>query len=525
MILRCALLALCLCASAQAETVLNRGNGSEPKSLDPDFVNTVGESNILGDLLMGLTTLDAGARPIPGAATSWEVSKDGKIWTFHIREHQWSDGEPVTAGDFVFAWRRLLDPRTAAPYAYNLWVLKNARAVSSGRLPPTVLGVRATGDDTLVVELEHPAPYLPELLTHDTAYPVPRHVVTAKGDAWARIGNFVGNGAYVPVEWIANDHLALARNPRFYEAAHVRIDRVNYVATEDSQSALRRLRAGELDTQSPIPSMQIDWLRANMKSVLRMQPFLAVSYFALNTAQPPLNDIRVRKALNLAFDRETVTGKVLRLGDRAAYGIVPPGVANYPGGAAMDFKALPRPARVALAQSLMQQAGYGPGNALHVTLETTHDPDNKRVAAVLQAMLRPVFIELAIQSVDLQIHYKNMQLGQYQLASAVWVADFNDASNFLDLLQSGSGNNYARHNDPAYDRMLEAAQQEADPARRGVLLLRAEKLALGDFPWIPWRFRDTQDLVQPYVKGWVQNVRDYNRTRWLWIDPGFNRRR
>lgn len=518
MLRRTVALFLALCTSAHALSVLNRGNGSEPKSLDPAFVNTVSESNILGDLLVGLTTLDAAARPIPGAAVRWEVSKDGRTWTFHIRKHLWSDGRPVTAGDFVFAWRRLLDPRTAAPYAYNLWVLRNARAISQGRLPPSALGVRALDDRTLVAQLEHPAPYLPELLTHDTAYPLPRHIVLAKGDAWARVANFVGNGAYVPAEWIANDHVGLVKNPRFYDAAHVRIDRVNFFAAEDSQSALRRLRAGELDTQSPIPSTQIDWLRANMKASLRMRPFLALSYLALNTARPPLNDRRVREALNLAFDREIVTGKVLRLGDPPAYGIVPPGVAGYPGGATMDFKAMPQPARIALAQRLMEKAGYGPDNPLRLALETTHDPDNKRVAAVFQAMLRPIGVELSVQSVDLPVHYRNMQTGQYEIASAVWVADFNDASNFLDLLQSASGNNYARYSNPAYDRMLAAAQQEPDAARRGRLLLDAEKLALKDYPWIPWRFRLTQDLVRPTVKGWIANPRDYNRTRWLWIE-------
>src|ERR1700744_2966282 len=194
-----------------AATVLNRGNGSEPKSLDPAFVDTVAESNILGDLLTGLTTLDAAARPIPGVAEHWGVSKDGKTWTFHLRKSLWSDGKPVTAQDFVFAWQRELDPKTAAPYAYNLWVLKNARAISNGKLPPASLGVRAADDQTLVVQLEHPASYLPELLTHDTAYPVPRHVVLAKGNAWARVGTYVGNGAYRPAEWIGKDHVSLAK--------------------------------------------------------------------------------------------------------------------------------------------------------------------------------------------------------------------------------------------------------------------------------------------------------------------------
>jgi oligopeptide transport system substrate-binding protein len=519
---RLAILALLLIAAlpAHALSVLNRGNGGEPKSLDPAFVDTVAESNILGDLLMGLTTLDAAARPIPGAAESWETSKDGRTWTFHIRKALWSDGQPVTAGDFVFAWRRLLDPKTAAPYAYNLWVLKSARAVSRGALPPASLGVRASDARTLVVELEHPAPYLPELLTHDTAYPVPRHVVMAKGNAWSLVENFTGNGAYVPKEWIVNDHIGLVKNPRFYDAVHVRIDVVNYVASEDSQTGLKRFRAGELDIQNPIPATQIDWLRANMAASLHMRPFLAISYMPMNMSRPPLNDARVRKALNLAFNREIVTQKVLKLGDPPAYGIVPPGIANYPGGAAMDFARMPTPARLALAQSLMAQAGHGPDNPLHLTLETTHDPDNMRIAAVLQAMVKPIGVALEIRNVDQQIHYRNMQTGDFEIATAVWVADFNDASNFLDLLQSSSGNNYARYRNPAYDAALAAAQGESDGARRGRLLLAAEKLALKDYPWLPWRFRITQDLVQPWVKGWVDNVRDYNRTRWLWIARG-----
>jgi oligopeptide transport system substrate-binding protein len=342
--------------------------------------------------------------------------------------------------------------------------------------------------------------------------------VLAKGSAWSRVENFVGNGAYVPKAWVIHDRVTLAKNPRFYDAAHVRIDEIDYWPTEDSGTALKRFRAGELDTQSPIPATQIDWLRANMGAALRVRPFLAISYMPMNTARPPLNDARIRKALNLAFDREIVTQKVLKLGDPPAYGIVPPGIANYPGGAAMDFARMPQPARLALAQQLMRQAGYGTDHPLHLTLETTHDPDNKRVAAVLQAMVKPLSIDLENSSVEQQVHYRNLQIGEFEIATAVWVADFNDASNFLDLLQSGSGNNYARYRNPAYDAALAAAERESDAARRGRLLLSAETLALKDYPWLPWRFRMSQDLVQPWVKGWVQNVRDYNRSRWLWID-------
>jgi oligopeptide transport system substrate-binding protein len=511
-------LVFAIAQSASAQVVLNRGNGAEIKSLDPHFVDGTNESNIEGDMLIGLLTVDAAGKPIPGAATRWETSPDGRTWTFHLRDHVWSDGRPVTAQDFIFAWRRLLDPRTGATYAYNLWVVKNAHAISQGKLPPSTLGLSAPDDKTLVVELEHPAAYLPELLTHDTAYPLPRHVVIAKGNAWSRPGTFVVNGPYVPREWIVNDHVTLVKNPRFYDAAHVRIDVINYYPTPDSNAAVRRLRAGELDTQTPIPLTEIDWLRRNMPGAVHTKPFLGLSYISINLKRPPLNDRRIRRALNLALDREIITEKVLRLGEPAAYSIVPPATANYPHGPQLDFRPLPAAERLRKAQWLMNQAGYGPDNRLRLVYETFDEPNNKRVAAVVQAMLRDIYVDLDISAIDAAVHGRNMTSGNYDLGVASWFADFNDATNFLDLLRSDSGNNYGRYSNPAFDATLNAAQQEPDATKRAALLQQAEAMALRDYPWIPLRFRTTQDLVQPYVRGWVDNPRDMHRTRWLWID-------
>ena len=517
--------ALCLLAAllvgalpASALTVLNRGNGGEIKSLDPQFIDGLNESNIEGDILVGLLTMDASGAPIAGAATRWDISPDGKVWTFHLRDHLWSDGRAVTAQDFVFAWQRLLNPKTGAAYAYNLWVIKNAHAISEGKLPPTALATRALDDKTLEVTLEHPAAYLPELLTHDTAYPLPRHVVMAKGNTWSLPRNFVGNGPYVPSQWVPNDYVTLVRNPKFYDAAHVRIDVVNYFPTTDSDAALRRFRVGELDTQTPIPLTQIDWLRRNMPAALHTKPFLGLSYISINLHHPPLNDIRLRRAINLAIDRETLSDKVLRLGEPAAYSIVPPHVANYPTGAALDFRRLPMPQRIAKAQWLMQQLGYGPQKHLRLSFETFDEPNSKRVGAVVQAMLRDIWIDLDIVAIDGAVHGRNMQQGNYDLGVASWFADFNDASNFLDLLRRDSGNNYGRYDNAAFDAALDAAQREADARKRGLLLQKAEKIALADYVWIPLRFRTTQDLVQPYVKGWTDNPRDAHRTRWLWLD-------
>lgn len=513
--------------AAHAEMVLNRGNGGEPKSMDPHFNDLQLEMNVVGDMLVGLFTEGPNGIAIPGAADRHTVSADGLTWTFHIRDHMWSNGTSVTAQDFVFAWRRLLDPKMAAPYAYSLWVVKNARAISEGKLPATALSAYAKDDRTLVVQLEHPAAYLPELLAHEVAYPLPRTVVEAKGNAWARPENYVANGPYVLKEWVANDHIALVKNPLFYDAAHVRIDRVNYLPTVDGNAALKMMRAGQIDTQNPFPAAQVRWIRQNMPGALRMVPYLAVNYVNFNFHRHPFNDIRVREAINLAYDRETMTQKVIGLGEPPAYGIVPPGIANYPVRVEMGIKQMPYPERIRLAQYLMRQAGYGPDNRLHVEYLTTTSPDPLRTAAVLQHMLRSIYVDIEIEQSDIQVHYKRVQIGDFDMAYAAWAADFNDASNFLDMLRGPTpdgnwGNNYGFYYNPKFDALMDRANQQTDAMARGRVMEQAEKLALEDFAWLPARFSVTLDLVQPYVKGWVANSRGFNRTRWLWVEgkPG-----
>jgi oligopeptide transport system substrate-binding protein len=509
-------------AVVNAEMVLNRGNGGEPKSMDPHYIDGVWEMNIVGDLLIGLFADGPDGRPVPGAADRWTVSADGTTWTFHIRDHVWSNGTPVTAHDFVFAWRRLLDPKLAAPYAYNLWVVKNARAISDGRMMPAALGAHAKDDRTLIVELEHPAAYLPELLTHPVAYPLPRAVVQAKGNAWVRPGNYVNNGPYVLSGWRPNDRVTLVRNARFYDAARVRIERVNYYPTVDGNAAIKMMRAGQLDTQTPFPANQIGWIRANMPGALRMVPYLALNYATFNLRRPPFDDVRVREAINLAYDRETMTNKVLRLGEPPAYSIVPPGVANYPVRLEMGLKAMSHAARLRLARQRMREAGYGPDKRLRFTYLTTTSPDPLRTAAVLQHMLRAIYIDMDIEQSDIQVHYKRMQTGDFDMAYSGWIADFNDATNFLDLLRGpiggNWGNNYGYYYNPKFDALLNAANQQPNAILRARLLKEAERIALVDYALLPERFPSTLDLVQPYVQGWTPNVRGINRTRWLWID-------
>jgi oligopeptide transport system substrate-binding protein len=501
-----------------APDYLIRGNGLEVESLDPHLIQSQWGAFVVGDALIGLTTDGPDGAPIPGAALSWETSADGLTWTFHMRPHLWSDGQPVTAHDFVFAWRRILEPKRAAPYAYYLWLIKNAKAVSESRLPPESLGVAAKDDATLVVTLEHPAPYMLEYLLHQATFPVPRHAVIAKGDAWAKPGNFVANGAYIPKEWVANDHITLVKNPLFYDAGNVRIKTVIYKPTTDTLAALKSLRAGEQDTQYIIPTQEINWMRKNIPRALQLNPTLAVSYVVMNFQRKPFQDVRLRKAIALVIDRETITTKIIKLNEPPAYHFVPPGVANYPGGPKLFFESWPYARRLAEARRLMGEMGYTPDHHFHATYDTTTTPDSRRNAAILQAMLRRIYIDVDIVNSDGAVYYPKLQSGNFDIAAASWFGDFNDAGTFLDLLRGGSGNNYGRYDNAAFDALLDKADRTVDLKARGALLAQAEQIALDEVAVVPARFLVTQDIVEPYVKGWIPNVRDFNRSRWLWID-------
>ncbi len=504
---------------AATQMVLNRGNGGEPKSLDPHKIETMWEFYIENDILMGLTASGPDGKPIPGAAENWEVSEDGLTWTFHLRDHVWSDGTPVTAGDFVFAWHRILDPKTAAQYASMLFDVKNGAAITAGKMPPSALGVTATDDKTLVVTLEHPAAYLAGLMQHATTFPVPHHVLEAKGADWVKPENFVGNGAYLPKEWVPNDHITLVKNQRFYDAANVKIDVVNYYPTTDYDAAIRRIRAGELDLQNQFSAAQIDWLKANMPDALQITPTLAVYYLSMNQQKKPFDDVRVREAINLAIDRDAIVNDIRRMGEPVAYSLVPPQIANYSNGPTLPFKDMPRAARLERARALMRQAGFTPERPLKTTYLTNTSSDNRRLAPVIQSMLKEISIEADILSADPQIAYERLHEGDYELGYASWVADYNDAYNFLGILaQSTSGMNYQRYKNPKFDALISEAQRERDPAKRMALMQQGEKLLLDDFGFAPYRFSMTPDLVQPYVKGWIPNGTNINATRWLSVE-------
>lgn len=498
---------------------LEFGNNTEPATVDPQKSELVDEYAVIGDLFMGLTTDSPTAEPLPGMATSWETSPDGLVWTFHLREAAWSDGTPVTADDFVYAYRRILAPETAATYAYLVFLLKNGEAVNAGKAAPETLGARALGPRTLQLTLAHPAPYLPEMLKHQSFYPVPRHVIAKWGDAWTRPEHIVSNGPFKLAAWRLGDRLTVVKNPRFWDAANVCLDRVNFYPTPDTVSAERRVDRGELDLNTRFQSNRIERLRQKIPAYVRTHVSLATSYASLNTRdRTEFRDKRVRRALSMAVDREFMTQKLMRAGQTPAYAFVPPGVANYKPGAMLDWARTPAPyeRRQQEARRLLAEAGFGPNNPLTFSIKTSSSPDSMQLAEALQSDWNALGAKVSIIQNEGQVMFAAFRARDFDVGLMTWYADYNDAVTFLDLLRSTTGaQNYGDYKNPAYDGLLDAANLEPDGAKRADLLSRAEQTLLSDEALIPIYFVVSRNLVSPRVTGFVDNTENFHRIRWM----------
>jgi oligopeptide transport system substrate-binding protein len=504
------------------QVCLELGNNSEPATLDPQKANLVDEMAIIGDLMMGLLTDSPDGKPAPGIAERWETSADGLTWTFHLRDARWSDGVPVTAEDFVYGWRRILDPKTASIYAYLLYVIKNGEAVNSGKAPLTALGVSAPDPHTLVVELEHPAPYLLELAKHVSFSPAPKHAVERWGDAWVQPGHYVSDGPFKLVSWKLGDRITVVKNPYFWDAAHVCPDRINYYPTADAVSAERRVARGELDLNSKFQSNRIDRLAKTMPGVARTDVSLATIYLALNTRDvPAFKDIRVRRALSEAIDRDFIASKIVRAGQVPAYAFVPPITANYvEDGPRLRWADKPFGARQVEARALLAQAGYGPGHPLKFTFLTQTNSGSVLLAEAIQADWQAVGVDVTIAQNDASVAFAAYRNRNFQVGGMSWYGDYNDPMTFLGLLKSDTGaQNYGDYRNPAYDALLAAADHEPDAGKRAQILARAEQLMLDDEGIIPVYFQTNTNLVSPRLTGWAPNPPNFHRARYMCLKP------
>lgn len=510
--------ALTLAATASAVT-LHRGNGFEADTLDPHKYQLTAERFIMSDLFEGLVSVNAKAEPIPGIAESWDVSPDGRVYTFHLRAGlAWSDGTPLTAEDEVAGLRRVFDPKTAAPLVDEGFIVKNARAVSTGALPVDQLGVRALDERTVEVTLETPSnAFIPRIANWPYFVPLPRHLYATAGDGWTKPGVMVSNGPYMLVEWVPNERVRLVRNPHYWDAANVAIDEVVFHPAEDEASALKQFRAGELDLHLSFPLGEYEWLRANMPAETRLDPSVQITYLTFNQSKPAFNDARVRRALSLALDRETLTSKVVNVGLTPAYSLIPNVVPGWSPAPENDFGAKPFAERQAEARALLEEAGYGAGNPLSFRFDYRSGDINKRLAVAMGAMWKAVGADAELQANEVKTHYARLRQHDFELADGGWTGG-PAPEFFTNLLTTGSQINWGNWSNAEYDRLVAEGQAEMDNARSLALFRRADAVALADTGIAPLYFGSYRTLVHVWVRGFEGNLLNAHPSRFIRIE-------
>ena len=496
---------------------LHYHNGGDPASLDPHKVSGTWENRIVGEMFEGLMTEDKFANPIPGAAESFTVSDDGLTYIFNMRRgNTWSDGTPVTAHDFVFAFRRIMDPATAAKYAWLQYPIMNAEEVNKGEMALDKLGVTAIDDNTLEVKLKSPTPYFLTSLTHYTAYPIPQHAFEKHGEEWVKPENLVVNGPYIAVEWVPGSHVKSIKNSRHYDYDKLQIDEIIYYVLEDEAAALRRYEAGEFDILTSYPVDQISRLRKEIPDHLRIAPFAGVYYYTPNVNLKPLDNVRVREALSMAINRDVITQQVLGSGEQSAYSWVPPGTANYGDVANITWHNVPYAERLENAIQIMTEEGYGPeGQPLNFTLRYNTNDNHKRVAVAVAAMWKQLGVEIELFNSEVKVHYEDLNNNEFEIARAAWIMDYNDPIGMLGLLQSENLYNYGRWNNSQFDSLLKQSENETDLAKRAEILYNAERIAMDDHASFPIYYYVSTNIVNPSISGYENNTFDVHRVRYM----------
>lgn len=478
-------------------------------SLDPQLLEGTEASGLARDLFEGLYSLGPDGATVPGVATHHDVSDDNLTYTFHLRDTaKWSDGKPVTAGDFVYAWRRAVDPATASPYAWymELMSLAGAKAIIAGEAEVDTLGVTAIDDHTLEVKLSQPLPYFADMVAHATTFPAPQWVIEEHGDEWTRPGNLVGNGAYVLTEHVVKERAVRERNPEYWDNENTVIEKVVSLVVGDTASALTRYRAGELD-KTDIPAGQYPALKEELPDEAFALPRLCNYYFSFNLASGPeaFQDVRVRKALALAVDRDVIVNQVLKGGQFPAYNFTPAATAGFET-PAIDYAEMSQAARDEMAKELLSEAGYGAGGEpLEFSYLYNTDEAHKQVAIVATQMWKQKLgVNVTLENQEWKVFLENRGNQNFDMARGAWCGDYNEASTFLDLLSTESGYNDAKYNNARVDELLAEAKSSHDT---GPLYTEIEQILAEEMPVIPIYHYSTNILLKDNVEGWpIENV-------------------
>ena len=503
--------------------VFRFNNGAEPEYLDPGLMTEVNGSRVAWMLFEGLTVSDPQTQqPSPGAAERWEVSPDQFTYTFYLRQGAvWSDGRPLTAQDFIYSWTRVLDPETASRFASMLYPIRNGEQFNRGSLKDaSQLGLRALDDHTLEVQLQQPVPYFLYLTSFFTYMPVPAHIVEKHGIDWTGPGHIVSNGPFLLVEHRANAKMEFVRNPRYWDAASVRLERVIAYSVNDLHTSANMYESGMIDwvPSGDFPPEYVSYMRGRFKD-LKTGPFLTIYYYSLNVTRPPLDNRLVRRALSMAVDRRAITDDLLRGGQIPTSHFVPVGFQDYQSPPGPEFN--PKE-----AARLLAEAGYPNGQGfppLSIRFNTLES--HKKIAEAIQQMwAKNLNIQVSIRNEEWAAYLKSLANLEHDIARNGWIADYPDPTAFTDLMESENGNNHTGWKNPVYDAFLRLARMEMDPARRMHILQQAEAVLLEEMPVLPIYTYAINELVKPYVRGFYPDPMNRHPLKHVWIDHNWQQK-
>jgi len=505
------------------EGILHYGNGSEPQGLDPHVVTGVPENHIIRALFEGLAVKNPYTlEPEPGVAESWDISEDGRTVTFHINpEAKWSNGEAMTAHDYVWSWQRALNPAMGNLYAYMLYPVRNAEAFATGQLDDfDEVGVKALDDLTLQVSLNERTPYFIQLMDHYSTFALHRATIEKFGKAtdrftrWTRVENIVSNGAFRLKEWRLNRRIVVEKSDTYWDRDNVRLNGVVFYPTENIVSEERMFRVGQLHYTQSIPLDKIPVYRAMENSPYVQAPYLGTYYFLINTKRPPVDDVRVRQALSMAVDRDKLNRTVLQGSNVPAYSITPPDTLGYYPPKLFDYD-------VEKARSLLADAGYPNGEGfppLELTYNTSES--HRKIAVALQQMWKDALnIRVTLSNQEWKVYLDSVTQMDFQIARRGWIGDYVDPNNFLDLFITGGGNNNTGFSDPRYDEMiLRLAPRAETREERYAIFYEAETILMEQMPIIPIYTYTSKHLIHPSVKGLPSNLMDSLNLKYVWLD-------
>ncbi len=511
-------------AQGNRDGILHYGNGTEPQGLDPHVVTGVPENHLIRAMFEGLAVKNPYTlEPEPGVAERWEFSEDGRVITFHLRDNAlWSNGEQMTAHDYVWSWHRALNPKMGNLYAYMLFPVKNAEAYAKGELSnPEELGVRAVDDRTLEVTLTEPTPYFLQLMDHYSTFALHRKTLEKFGKAtdrftkWTRAENIVSNGPFNLKEWKLNRRITVEKSKTYWDADKVKLNGVVFYPTENLVSEERMFRVGQLHYTNEVPLGKIEVYRAMENSPFVQAPYLGTYFYLLNTSRAPVDDPLVRRALSMAVDRETLTSTVLKSAFFPAYSITPPGTLGYQPPKLFSHD-------VEMARELLAEAGYPNGEGWPgIEIKYNTSENHRKIAVALQQMWKDALnIDVTISNEEWKVYLDSVTQMDFQISRRGWIGDYVDPNNFLELYTTDGGNNNTGFSDPRYDEMiLQLAPKAKSREERFAIFHAAETLLMEQMPIIPIYTYTSKHLIHHSVKGLPSNLMDSLNLKYVWLDP------